>query len=109
MHTFKSYLNGFLLSLALTLGAYFAVSQKIAYVLPLILILAVAQLFVQAVYFLHLNQGQDRVWNSVVFVATAGMIFIVVLGSLWIMSHLNYNMMPMQMQEYIIKEEGIHK
>ena len=110
--TFKSYLIGFILSIVLTLAAYFAV---IAHVLSngalivAIIVLAVVQLMVQLFYFLHLGQESNPRWNLVFFISTAGIVLLVVVGSLWIMNHLNYNMTPDQMNVYMMKSEGMQK
>src|SRR6185295_9942107 len=100
---------GFILSVALTLGAYFAVVHKAQYALAIILGLAFLQLVVQIFYFLHVHKGADRIWNSTVLISTLGVVFILIAGSIWIMTHLNYHMTPMQIEEHVINDEGIHK
>jgi cytochrome o ubiquinol oxidase operon protein cyoD len=67
---------------------------------------AFLQLFVQLYFFLHLGQEEKPAWNLVFFIATVGVIFIVVAGSVWIMNHLNYNMTPQQMLHYVQNEQG---
>ena len=109
MATFKSYFIGFVISLALTLGAYFAVINHWPYALVIILLFAIAQLFVQMFFFLHLNHGEDKVWNLAAFFSAFGIIFILVVGSLWIMGHLNYNMDLHQAEKNIVEHERIHK
>lgn len=109
MPTFKSYITGFILSAALTLLAYFAVVNNALNALLLISVLAIAQLFVQMIFFLHLNKGSDRGWNLAVFASTVSIILILVAGSLWIMNHLNYNMTGAQMDNYMIKSEQMMK
>ena len=107
MATFKSYLTGFILSVILTLAAYFAVTNHASNALLIILALAVVQLVVQLVFFLHLNQGSDRHWNLTVFFSTVSIILILVIGSIWIMNHLNYNMTPGDMNTYMLKSENM--
>jgi cytochrome o ubiquinol oxidase subunit IV len=110
----KSYIIGFALSIVLTLAAFFAVVSPASFhlgsgaVLVTILVLAVVQLVVQMLFFLHLGSGAGARWRMGVFFATLGLVIIVVLGSLWIMNHLNYNMMmsPTQMQQYINDQQG---
>ena len=108
--TFKSYLIGFLLSLILTFTAYFAVVNR-AYsgssLIAVILGLALAQLLVQLIFFLHLLDESKPRWNLVIFLSTISTILILVIGSLWIMSHLNYNMMPSEMEEFLLRDEGV--
>ena len=109
MATFKSYLTGFILSVALTLAAYFAVINYASHAAIIILILALAQLVVQLIYFLHLGQGANGHWNLTALFSTISIILILVVGSLWIMNHLNYNMSPDQMNNYLLKEENLQK
>src|SRR6266511_856026 len=107
MPTFRTYITGFILSIALTLAAYFAVVNNVSNTLLIILIFAIIQLFVQLIFFLHLNQCSDRGWNFTVLFSTFSVILILVVGSLWIMNHLNYSHMPSEKE--IIQSEGIHK
>ena len=55
--------------------------------------MALLQILVQLGYFLHMNTKSDEWWNMISFVFTVLIIAIVVIGSLWIMFHLNHNMM----------------
>lgn len=106
------YTLGFVLSVILTLAAYLAVVHTIfspTLLLATILVLAVAQLFVQLFFFLHLGDEKGPRWNLLFFISTAAVILLVVIASLWIMHHLNYNMMPHEMGEYLIQDEGIHR
>lgn len=108
----KAYVVGFVLSLILTFAAYYLVTLQLLSgntLLVSILVLAFVQLFVQLWFFLHLGREQKPRWNLIFFLSTAGIIFIVVAGSIWIMSHLNYNMMPHEVEEYVMEEELIYK
>ncbi len=109
MPTLKAYVTGFILSLVLTLGAYFAVVYNLlsgnALTLP-ILVFAVIQLLVQMIFFLHLHKGEDRKWNFMVLLSTVTIVLILVVGSIWIMNHLNYNMTPSQMNNYMNDQGG---
>lgn len=112
-HTFGSsrpYILGFVLSLILTVGSYFLVSEHVfsnAVLVPVLISLALIQLGVQLFCFLHLGQEKKPRWNLIFFVTTVGIIFIVVVGSIWIMHHLNYNMTPRGMDSYIMQDEGV--
>ncbi len=95
-----SYTVGFLLSLALTglsFGAVMSGAVPHHLILSAIVGLAVAQLLVQLILFLHLGSAPAQRNNSVIFVLTAMLITIIVAGSLWVMHNANANMMPMQM------------
>ena len=109
MPTYKSYITGFICSAILTLAAYFIVVYHVPNAVFIILGLALIQLLVQLIFFLHLNQGADRKWNLVVLLSTVSIILILVIGSIWIMNHLNYNMMasPTQMNTYIDSQDGL--
>ena len=107
-----SYVVGFGLSLALTIEAYLLVSQHVVTGASLtywLLGLAMVQLVVQLIFFLHVGQEQKSHWNLVFLLSTAGIISIVVVGTLWIMNHLSYRMMPQQMDQTIMQEDQIFK
>lgn len=112
-----AYTIGFVLSLICTLIAYGVVeihrnsgrgllSHEL--IIPLLLSLAVLQLFVQLIFFLHLKINKKDPWSLIFLASTVSIILVVVLASLWIMYHLNYNMMPQQMEEYLLWREGMH-
>jgi len=91
----KSYIVGFVLSIVLTLLAFGAVAFhwfSFAITVAFIVILAVGQLFVQLVLFLHLNEDSKPYWNISAIVFAALIVFVVVAASIWIMYHLNINM-----------------
>jgi len=56
-------------------------------------ILAVAQIVVHLVYFLHMDRSAAQRWNVLVFVFTMLVIGIVIVGTLWVMYNMNANMM----------------
>lgn len=98
--TFASYTIGFIVCLVLTGLSFGAVMSGLVphdRVLPTIVVLAVVQLIVQLVLFLHLGSAPDQRNNTVIFVLTGMLIAIIVAGSLWVMHNANTNMMPMQM------------
>jgi cytochrome o ubiquinol oxidase subunit IV len=99
--TLDGYLIGFGLSVILTaVPFYFVMSgvleSKTATALA-ITILAVAQIVVHMVYFLHLDAKSEAGWNLMALIFTAVILIIALTGSLWIMYHLKVNMMPMNM------------
>jgi len=57
-------------------------------------VLAVAQILVHTFAFLHVNARAQGGWTLVAYVFTAVLLAITIGGSLWIMYHLNLNMMP---------------
>lgn len=101
---------GFVLSLAVTLLAYFAVVGEWLNGLWLLIALcglALIQMVIQLVYFLHLGEEVRPRYRLASFLFMSGILLIIVVGSLWIMHHLNYNMMNMTPDEksnYMLKE-----
>lgn len=94
--TVAKYSIGFVLSLLLTLVAYFAVlNSTLAGIMLLVIlgVLAVVQMIVQLVFFLHLDTELRPRYKRASFLFMAGILLIVVVGSIWIMQNLNYNMM----------------
>ena len=59
-------------------------------------VLAIAQMGVHLVFFLHMSSGPDNTNNVLALAFGILIVFLVVTGSLWIMSHLNANMMPVR-------------
>lgn len=57
--------------------------------------LAFVQIVVHTLFFLHVNTRSEGGWTLLALIFTAVMVTIVISGSLWIMYHLNSNMMPM--------------
>lgn len=106
-----SYIVGFVLSVVLTLLAYFAVTQhwlEGSGLVGLIMGLAAVQFIVQVVFFLHLGGETKPRWRLSAFLFMLLVLVIIVGGSLWIMENLNYNMMmtPEQMDEYMLKQSN---
>ena len=95
----RGYLVGFLLSAALTAVPFWLVMAGVladvqATVLAVIG-LAFVQIVIHTVFFLHVNTRSEGGWTLMALMFTAVMVAIVISGSLWIMYHLNTNMMPM--------------
>lgn len=96
------YWIGFVTSLVLTLGAYILASGRIVSGIELIIVLgglALVQMLVQLVFFLHLADETRPRFRLVSFGFMTIILVIVVAGSLWIMYHLNRNMMDMNSRE----------
>jgi len=92
----RSYVIGFSLSLVLTIIPYYMVTRQMfdkEVLLEQVALFGVAQLLVQVLFFLHLPAKVKPYWDLIVFFFTLLIVTILVVGSLWIMYHLNYNMM----------------
>ena len=95
--SYRSYTIGFALALALSAVPFILVmtaALPAAALLVAIGVFAVAQIGVHLVFFLHLDRSSEQRWNIVVFAYTVVILAILVGASVWIMFHLNYNMMP---------------
>ena len=96
--THQTYLIGLLYAVVLTLASFWVSSTGLIYApgVPVLLaVLAVAQMGVHLVFFLHISSAPDQTNN---FLALAFGIFVVgltVFGSMIIMANLNHAMMPM--------------
>ncbi|WP_035451406.1 cytochrome o ubiquinol oxidase subunit IV, partial [Bartonella birtlesii] len=94
-----SYLIGFILAVFFTLGSFipvmygmmesWAISTKVAYLIGM----AIIQIIVQIVFFLHLNSGPDAKWNLSALWFAVICAVIIIGGTWWAIAHLNYNMM----------------
>ena len=94
----RAYVVGLLLAVFLTLIPFRAVmhaevGRDAAF--WTIVVCAAVQVVVHLVFFLHLNRRPEQHWYRVSIVFTAFVIVILIVGTLWIMTHLNHNMMAM--------------
>ena len=64
----------------------------------IILAFAAVQMVVHVVYFLHLDRKAQGGWNLLALVFTAIILFILLSGTIWVMIHMNENMMPVDPQ-----------
>jgi cytochrome o ubiquinol oxidase operon protein cyoD len=92
------YLTGLGLAILLTAISFFVAGTDLVWQpsIPVALVvLAIAQMGVHLVFFLHITTGPDNT-NNVLALAFGVLIVILLMGgSLWIMANLNHNMMPM--------------
>ena len=92
------YTIGLFLAIVLTATSFWVTNTSLLWPpgIPLgLAVLAIAQMGIHLVFFLHITTGPDNT-NNVLALAFGVLIVAVVLaGSLWIVSDLNANMMPM--------------
>jgi cytochrome o ubiquinol oxidase subunit IV len=92
------YLVGLALAILLTVVSFFIAQTTLVWQpsIPVALaVLAIAQMGVHLVFFLHITTGPDNI-NKVMALAFGVLIVLLLMtGSLWIMANLNHNMMPM--------------
>ena len=98
VESLQSYVVGLGLAVLLTAVSFFVAGTSLVWQpsIPIALfVLAIAQMGVHLVFFLHITTGPDNV-NNVMALAFGVLIVVLLIGgSLWIMSHLNHNMLPM--------------
>jgi cytochrome o ubiquinol oxidase operon protein cyoD len=94
----RSYVLGLASAIVLTIASFWAAQTHLIYgpAIPVsLVVLAIAQMGVHLVFFLHVTTAPDHT-NTVLALAFGLLIAsLVVFGSVWIMYHLNHNMMPM--------------
>lgn len=92
----KEYVIGLMLSIILTAIPFGIVMMDLMSGTPAIIIIllcAVGQMFVQLVFFLHMNGSSEQIWNTVSAIFVVILVAILIVGCIWIMAHLNHNMM----------------
>jgi cytochrome o ubiquinol oxidase operon protein cyoD len=96
---FLGYSVGLALATLLTLTSFFIARTTLVWTpsIPVALgVLAIAQMGVHLTFFLHISSGPDSVNNSLALAFGVLIVGLLIGGSLWIMYHLNHNMLPMQ-------------
>ena len=93
-----TYLIGLGLAVLLTAVSFFISGTTLVWgpSIPVALVvLAIAQMGVHLVFFLHMTTGPDNTNNAMALAFGVLIVLLLLTGSLWIMDHLNHNMMPM--------------
>lgn len=98
--TLKGYVTGFVLAAILTIIPFWLVMGDVFdnrnVTALIIMAFAVVQIVVHMVFFLHMNPRSEGGWTLLALAFTLIIVFITLAGSLWVMYHLNANMMPVQ-------------
>ncbi len=92
------YVVGLALAVLLTATSFFIAGTNLVWQpsIPIaIIVLAIAQMGVHLVFFLHITTGPDNTNNVMALAFGLLIVLLVISGSLWIMANLNQNMMPM--------------
>jgi cytochrome o ubiquinol oxidase operon protein cyoD len=92
------YLIGLALATGLTIVSFYLLKSHLVWApsIPVAIgVLAIAQMGVHLVFFLHITTGPDNTNNIMALAFGVLIVMLIMVGSLWIMSHLNHNMMPM--------------
>lgn len=94
----RTYILGLALATGLTVASFWAAGSHLIYgpaVDIALATLAVAQMGIHLVFFLHITTGPDNTNNVLALFFGILIVGLVVFGSIWIMYHLDQNMMPM--------------
>ena len=95
----RGYLTGFGLSAVLTAIPFWLVMAQVitdSRIAGLVVMgIGFVQIVVHMVYFLHMNTKSEGGWTMLALIFTVVMVVITLAGSIWVMYHMNANMMPM--------------
>ena len=93
-----SYIKGFVLSVILTAIPFGLVMsggfESRGLTAVLVIGFAIAQILVHMIYFLHMNLKNEAGWTMISLVFTIVVLVIAVIGTIWVMYHMDANMMP---------------
>ena len=95
---FRSYLIGFAIAAGLTIASFWAAQSTLIYgpaVSVALITLAVAQMGIHLVFFLHITTGPDNTNNVLALAFGILIVFFIIVGSLWIMANMDHMSVPM--------------
>jgi cytochrome o ubiquinol oxidase operon protein cyoD len=95
----RGYLIGLGLATLITVVAFFVSRTSLVWQpsIPIaLMVLAIAQMGVHLVFFLHITTGPESFNNVLALAFGVLIVFLLIIGSLWIMTHLNHNMISME-------------
>ena len=96
--TFREYMTGFVLAVILTVIPFYLVMarpiESAGYTAAIVLACAFAQILVHMIFFLHMTPTAEGGWLLLSTLFTFVIVVIALIGSIWIIFHLNNNMMP---------------
>jgi cytochrome o ubiquinol oxidase operon protein cyoD len=92
-----AYVIGLAFALILTGISFWVASTSVLWgpgVAVGLVVLAIAQMGIHLVFFLHITSGPDNTNNVLALAFGVLIVFLVMIGTIWIMGHMNANMMP---------------
>lgn len=95
----RGYVLGLALAVLLTAASFWVRGTGLVYGPGLalaLLVLAVAQMGIHLIFFLHITTAPDNENNVLALAFGVLIVCLIVFGSLWVMEHLNQNMVPVQ-------------
>jgi cytochrome o ubiquinol oxidase subunit IV len=99
--SYLSYSVGLGLAIVATIASFIVAQTNLLWPpgIPVgLIVLALAQIGVHLVFFLHLGSGPDSTNNILALAFGVLIVFLVIAGSVWIIANLNTNMMSMPAQ-----------
>ena len=99
VHGIRGYLVGLGLSVLATVVAFYLSGTSLVWqpsIPAALIVLAITQMGVHIVFFLHITTRPDSVNNVMALTFGVFIVFVLIVGSVWIMSNLNHNMIPME-------------
>ncbi|QJU60133.1 cytochrome o ubiquinol oxidase subunit IV [Sphingomonas sp. AP4-R1] len=95
----RGYWVGTILAILLTAIPFWLVMSDALHnaqaTIAVIFAMALAQIVVHVICFLHLDTRSEGGWSLLAFLFTTIIVVLTIGGSMWVMYHLNANMMPM--------------
>ena len=104
-----SYVLGLGLALVLTGISFWVASTSALWgpgVAVGLVVLAIAQMGVHLVFFLHITSGPDNTNNVLALAFGVLIVFLVMVGTIWIMAHLAVNMGPTPEMTNLMMQRG---
>jgi cytochrome o ubiquinol oxidase operon protein cyoD len=99
--SYLSYTVGLALAIIATIASFIVSQTDLLWPpgIPVgLIVLALAQIGVHLVFFLHLGSGSDSTNNILALAFGVLIVFLIIAGSVWIIANLNSNLMPMSPQ-----------
>jgi cytochrome o ubiquinol oxidase operon protein cyoD len=108
-HAIRGYLVGLVLATLLTCVSFYIAQSTLVWQpsIPIALsVLALAQMGVHLVFFLHITSGPDNTNNVLALAFGVMIVFLVMIGTIWIMAHMNANMGPSPEMMNLMTQRG---
>ena len=104
-----AYVIGLALALLLTGISFWVASTSVLWgpgVATGLVVLAIAQMGIHLVFFLHITSGPDNTNNVLALAFGVLIVFLVMVGTIWIMGHMNANMAPTPEMTNLMTQRG---
>lgn len=93
----RGYIIGLVLAALLTAASFWSLDEHVIYgpgIVMALIVFGLAQVGVHLVFFLHLTTSPDNTNNALALAFGVLFVCFVFLGSVWVMYHMDQNMMP---------------